>query len=144
MNAAVNWEHGLTFTGTAGAGCHVALSADPAAGGDGDGFRPMELVLVGLAGCTAMDVMSILQKKRQNVAAFDVRVNAERAADHPKVFTDILITYVVRGYAIDPAAVERAIELSETKYCSVQAMLVKAAPIRRAYEIVEEALPVLV
>ena len=139
MEARVIWDHGLSFSGTADSGFTVPLGAERAVGGEDDGFRPMELIAIGLAGCTAMDVISILQKKRQQVTGFEVHVHAERATEHPKVFTTILIEYVVRGRHIDPAAVERAIELSETKYCSAQAMLAKAATIRHTYRILEEA-----
>ena len=139
MEARVIWDHGLSFSGTADSGFTVPLGAARSAGGEDDGFRPMELIAIGLAGCTAMDVISILQKKRQQVTSFEVHVHAERATEHPKVFTTILIEYVVRGRHIDPAAVERAIELSETKYCPAQAMLAKAATIRHTYRILEEA-----
>ncbi len=97
----------------------------------------MELIAIGLAGCTAMDVISILQKKRQDVTAFETRVHARRAVEHPKVFTNIQIEYIVEGRKIDPAAVERAIELSETKYCPAQAMLAKAVKIDHTYTIRE-------
>jgi putative redox protein len=139
MEARVIWDHGLSFSGTADSGFTVPLGAERAVGGEDDGFRPMELIAIGLAGCTAMDVISILQKKRQQVTGFEVHVHAERATEHPRVFTNIVIEYVVRGRHIDPAAVERAIELSETKYCSAQAMLAKAATIRHTYRILEEA-----
>lgn len=138
MKAAVTLDQRMSFTGTADSGFSVALGTDPTVGGDDDGFRPMELMLLSLAGCTAMDVISILRKKRQTVTDFRVEVNAERAQDHPKVFTDIHVHYVVHGQGVDPSAVERSIELSETKYCPAQAMLVRAVPIKHTYEIVEE------
>ena len=129
MDAKVVWNGKLNFVGSAdGSGWSVPVqSSEPE--GDGQGFRPMELLAVGLAGCTAMDVISILEKKRQQVTAFEVRVHADRADEHPKVFTHMVVEYVVTGKDIDPAAVARAVELSETKYCSAQAMLRKAAPI---------------
>jgi len=142
MDASVLWSHGLTFTGMADSGFSVTLGANPAVGSENDGFRPMELIAVGLAGCTAMDVISILKKKRQDVTGFEVKVHAERAPEYPKVFTSIVIEYIVQGRQIDPVAVERAIELSETKYCSAQAMLSKAVPIRHTYQIIEEAVPI--
>jgi putative redox protein len=138
MDATVVWDHGLTFAGTADSGFSVALGADPAVGGENDGFRPMELIAVGLAGCTAMDVVSILTKKRQDLTGFEVKVHAETASEHPKVFTNIVIEYIVRGRQIDPAAVERSIELSETKYCPAQGMLARVTPIRHVYRIVDE------
>lgn len=139
MNASVVWTHDLSFVGSADSGFTVNLSADPSVGGSNDGLRPMELLAIGLAGCTAMDVLSILKKKRQDVTGFEVRVHAERAPDHPKVFTKIMVEYVVRGRQVAPEAVERAIELSETKYCSAHAMLSRAAPIQHTYQIIEEA-----
>jgi putative redox protein len=102
------------------------------------GPRPMELLLVGLAGCTGMDVISILQKKRQPLTGLETRVTAERAEEHPRVYTQIHVEYVVKGQGVKPEAVERAIELSETKYCSAMTMLRQAAEITTSYRIVEE------
>lgn len=139
MDASVKWNHGLSFSGTADTGFAVPLGAEAAGGGKDDGFRPIELMLVSLAGCTGMDVISILQKKKQQVRGFKVRVHADRAEEHPKVFTSITVEYIVSGSQIEPAAVERAIELSETKYCPAQAMLGKVVPIQHTYQIIEEA-----
>lgn len=139
MDAKVTLQQRMSFTATAESGFRLNMGATPDLGGDDDGFRPMELVLLGLAGCTAMDVISILRKKRQHVTGFEVQAHAERAEAHPKVFTDVTIKYIVEGINIDPAAVIRAIELSETKYCPAQAMLVQAVPIKHEYEIVEVA-----
>lgn len=102
------------------------------------GPTPMQVVLIGLCGCTAMDVISILQKKRQPFTGLEVHATAERAADHPRVYTQIHLEYVVKGRSVDPQAVERAIELSQTKYCSVSAMLSRTATITTSYRIVEE------
>lgn len=129
MNAKVTWKSGMSFDGTATTGFTLPLGAAAHNGGADDGFRPMELFLVGLAGCTAMDVISILKKKRQDVTNFEVQVHAERTEEHPRVFTDIAIEYIVTGNGLDPLAVERAVNLSETKYCPAQAMLSKAAKI---------------
>ena len=131
MDASVVWKKGLSFTGAAETGFNVPLGADPKVGGDNDGFRPSELILVGLAGCTAMDVISILAKKRLQVTGFEVKAHGERAAPDPKKFTSFMVEYVVTGKGIDPAAVERAVELSETKYCTVMATLRAAGPIER-------------
>jgi putative redox protein len=137
MDAKVTWKGRMTFEGSAESGFNVALGTDPAVGGDNDGLRPMELIALGLAGCTAMDVISILQKKRQDVTAFETQVHATRAAEHPKIFTHIMIEYFIEGRGIDSAAVERAIELSETKYCPAQAMLAHAATIEHRYTVKE-------
>jgi len=137
MDAKVTWKQRLTFTGTADSGFEVGLGSKPEFGGDNDGFKPIELIAVGLAGCTAMDVISILQKKRQDVTNFEVQVHADRAEEHPKVFTNIMIKYLFEGHNIDPAAVERAIDLSTTKYCPSHAMLRKSVTIDHTYEIKE-------
>ena len=137
MDASVTWHGRMTFTGTANTGFEVPLGAHPDVGGDNDGFRPLELMGVSLAGCTAMDVISILRKKRQEVTAFEVRVHADQAEEHPHVFTHVKITYIVTGKNVDPRAVERAIELSATKYCPASAMLEKAVSIEHEYRIVE-------
>jgi len=139
MEAKVTWRNKLSFTGSASSGFSIPLGTDPALGGDNDGFRPMELIAIGLAGCTAMDTISILLKKRQEITSFEVIVHAERADEHPKVFTNITVEYLIEGHAVDPAAVERAIELSATKYCPAQAMLEKAARIEHKYSIKESA-----
>lgn len=127
----------MSFSGTADTGFSLPLGADPAVGGDNDGFRPMELMAISLAGCTAMDVIAILQKKRQEVTGFEVKVHAERADEFPKVFTHLTVEYIVTGHNVDPTAVERSIELSAAKYCPAQAMLAKAVAIEHKYSIQE-------
>ena len=138
MNATVAWHQGLSFTGKTDTGFEVPLGADPEVGGADDGFRPLELMAVSLAGCTAMDVISILTKKKQEVTVFEVTVHAEQAEEFPKVFTRAVITYLVTGHAVDEAAVLRAIELTATKYCPAQAMLGKVVPMELVYEIYED------
>lgn len=137
VEAKVTLVEGMSFEGTASSGHTITLDASAEHGGRNAGFRPMELLLVGLAGCTAMDVISILRKKRQDVTSFEVRVEGQRAEEHPRLYTDISIEYLVRGQGVDPRAVERAIELSETKYCSALAMLEAVAQITTSYRIVE-------
>jgi putative redox protein len=138
MEAKVNWQGKMTFTGSAESGFQLPLGTDPAVGGDNDGFRPMELLAVGLAGCTAMDVISILSKKRQEVTDFEVQVHAGRATEHPKVITEAIIEYIVTGRNLDEAAILRAIELSATRYCPAQAMFGKLMPIELKYHIYED------
>ena len=139
MDATVLWKKGLSFSGTGHtSGFTLPLGADLKVGGENDGFRPTELVLVGLAGCTAMDVISILAKKKQDVTAFEVKAHGERASEDPKRFTSFLVEYVISGKGIDPAAVQRAVELSETKYCSVMATLRFAGPVERKITILED------
>jgi putative redox protein len=137
MDATAVWKKGLSFTGSAvTSGFSVPMGADPKVGGANDGFRPSELVLVGLAGCTGMDVISILSKKRQEVAAFEVKVHGDTAPE-PKRFTRFVVEYVVTGKGIDRPSVERAVELSETKYCTVMNTLRHAGPIERTITILE-------
>ena len=137
MEAKVTWKGSMSFTGTADSGFTIPLGTDPVVGGADDGFRPMELMAISLAGCTAMDVISVLQKKRQDVTGFEVKIHAERADEFPKVFTHITVEYNVTGHNVETAAVERSIELSATKYCPAQAMLAKAVAIEHKYTIAE-------
>jgi putative redox protein len=138
MEVKVNWQGRLTFTGMADSGFTLTLGSEPEVGGDNDGFRPMELIAIGLAGCTAMDVISILSKKRQEITDFEVQVHAKRATQYPKVFTQAVIEYRVTGHHLDETAVVRAIELSATRYCPAQAMLGKVMPIELQYRIFED------
>ena len=138
MEAKVNWHGNMSFSGSAETGFKVLLGASPTVGGENDGFRPLELMAISLAGCTAMDVISILQKKRQNVTDFEVKVRTDNADQHPKVFTQAVIEYLVSGHDVDEKAVFRSIELSATRYCPAQSMLAKAFPIKLTYQIFED------
>lgn len=113
----------------------VAMDGPATLGGAEAGSRPMEVLLMSLGGCTAMDVISILKKKRVPVDDFEIEIEAERADEHPKVYTKIHVKYLVHGQGVKPQDVERAIELSEEKYCSVTAMLRKTAEMSSSYEI---------
>jgi len=117
MEAKAVWKGDLTFVGSADSGFSLVMDTFKEVGGNESGFRPVELIAIGVAGCTGMDVISILKKKRQEVTDFEVLVHATRAVEHPKKITHMLIEYVVTGKNIDPAAVERAVQLSEEKYC---------------------------
>jgi putative redox protein len=138
MDAKVDWKQGLSFEGTADSGFSLPLGTSKQEGGQEDGFRPMELLLIGLAGCTSMDVISIMKKKQQIVTKFEVKVHGDRAQEHPKVFTHIEIEYILTGKNLDPAAASRSVELSETKYCSAMATLKKAVNISTRITIKEE------
>ena len=123
------------FVATSGSSHHMIL--DDAAGATGP--KPIELIAIGLAGCTAFDVITVLrQKYLQMVTGYEVRVEADQAERPPQVFTQVRIHHVVTGYDIDPAAIEAAIRLSEDKYCSVGAMVKQSATLHTTYEIVEE------
>ncbi len=138
MQSKVVWKGGLAFTGSAEEGYLIPLDAKKAVGGHDLGFRPLQLVAIGLVGCTGMDVISILNKKRQEVSEFEVSAEIQRADEHPKVFSKILITYTITGKDIDRDAVERAVELSETKYCPAQAMLKETVDISHKIVIHQE------
>lgn len=135
----VTLQDGMHFSGTADSGFSIQLDAKQKVGGEGKGFIPMELMALSMAGCTAMDVISILRKKRQDVTDFEVRVDAPRAEEHPRVFTHATIEYQVTGHDVDEKAVVRAIELTSKNYCPAQAMLGQVMPIDLHYQIFEEA-----
>lgn len=138
MKATVQWKENMTFIGMPPSGFPVEMDSDPGYGGTNSGVRPMELIALGLAGCGAMDVLSVLQKKRQKVTGFEIRLDAPRSPEYPKVFTNAVLTYVVIGSNVDEAAVVRSIELAATKYCPAQIMLAQAFPLELRYEIYEE------
>ncbi len=140
VEAHVQLVEGMQFVATSGTGHAIVVDGDPSVGGQDTGPRPMELVLMGLAGCTAMDVAFILRRQRQPLKGLRVRVHGERADTHPKVYTRIHVEYTIYG-DVDDKAARRAIELSEEKYCSVSAMLKHTAEITWSYHIVKEASP---
>ena len=137
MTATVKLETGMRFGAEAGSGHHVILDASMQDGGQDSGFRPMELLLVALGGCTGIDVISILRKKRQQVTGYAVHLSGTRAEDHPIVFVEIAVEHIVTGHHIQPEAVARAIQLSEERYCGAGAMLGKVAHLTHTYRIVE-------
>ncbi len=136
-SARVIWRDDMLFTGISHSGFTIPLDANKAHGGHGAGISPMELMLTALAGCTAMDVISILQKKQQKVTAFEVQVEGVRADEHPKVYTQMWVKFIVTGHGVDEKAVERAIELSRDKYCGASATLRHTAEIHYSHEIIE-------
>jgi len=134
MEVRARLDKGMQFQGTADSGHEVVMDASEQFGGKDSGPRPMEVLLLALAGCTGMDVISILRKKREPVQGYEVRVSAQRAEEHPKVFTEIRVEHVVSGN-VKEASLARAIELSETKYCSVTAMLRPETKISTSYRV---------
>jgi putative redox protein len=138
MKASVQWKQDMRFVGMPDSGFPVEMDSDSSLGGTNNGVRPMELIALGLAGCTAMDVLSILKKKRQQVTQFEVKVNAPRSPEYPKVFTSAVVTYIATGKNIDETAVLRSIELAATKYCPAQFMLAQVFPMELHYEIYEQ------
>ncbi len=128
----------MSFVGESGSGHSIVMDGAPEAGGRDLGIRPMEMLLLGLGGCTAFDVVSILKKSRQNVSNCEIHIEAERAADIPKVFTHIHIHLVVSGKELKTDKVEKAVSLSADKYCSASEMLGKTAKITHDFEIIED------
>lgn len=138
MECTVRWSGtGMSFIAETGSNHILAMDGAPEGGGSNLAPRPMETVLAGAGGCTAYDVVVILKKSGQDVTGCDVRLQADRAAVDPKVFTRIHTHFVVRGRSLKRNVVEQAIRLSHEKYCSATAMLAKTAEITRDFEIVE-------
>lgn len=138
MKARIQWAGEALFIGESGSGHAVVMDGPPENGGRNLGIRPMEMVLIGLGGCSNFDVVSILKKARQPVDSCEVYLDAERAPEEPKVFTKIHLHFVVKGRGLKEAQVKRAIELSAEKYCSASIMLGRAGvDISHGYEIVE-------
>ncbi len=135
MKAKATWLNGMAFVGESGSGHAVVMDGAPDAGGRNIGIRPMEMLLIGLAGCSAFDVVLILKRGRQPVADCEVAVEAERAETDPKVFTKIHLTYTLKGKGLDPAKVERAILLSKEKYCSASVMLGATAEMTHSWTV---------
>jgi len=139
MKARIKWVEGAAFLGESGSG-HALLMDGPAdSGGRNLGVRPMEMLLLGMGGCTAFDVMLILGKSRQTVTDCVVELSAQRAEDVPRVFTRIHVHFIVTGKALSDDRVKRAVQLSAEKYCSASIMLGKSVEITHDYEIIEQA-----
>ena len=136
--AKVTLVDGMQFVGSADSGHAIVMDAQESNGGNNTGSRPMELLLMAFGGCSGMDVISILRKKKQNVSKFETNVDGEMAEGYPHKYTALHIEYVVTGKNISEEAVKRAIELSLDKYCSVGATLGKAAKITHSYKIIQE------
>lgn len=138
MEIILNWKGKMSFEGVGDSGFVQKMDTDGAVGGENRAARPIEFIALGLPGCTGMDVISILQKKKQAVTDFQVQVHAQRAHEHPKVISSAVIEYQVSGKDVDETAVLRAIQLSAEKYCPAHAMLSKAFPMQLVYKIFDE------
>ena len=136
MKCRIKWLDHMSFVGESGSGHSVVMDGAPEAGGRNLGVRPMEMVLLGLGGCTSFDVISILRKSRQDISDCEVQIEAERADSVPKVFTKIHLHFIVSGRELDAVKVDRAISLSADKYCSASRMLEETAEITHDFEIV--------
>ena len=139
MKARIKWLDNMSFVGESGSGHSVVMDASPDVGGRDLGCRPMEMLLLGLGGCSSIDVLMILQKARQDVTDCTVEIEAQRADSEPKVFTKIHLHFVVEGRNLAEKRVERAIKLSAEKYCSASIMLEKSAEITHDFEVRELA-----
>jgi putative redox protein len=136
MKARVKWVEDVMFLGESGTGHTVVMDGPEEQGGHGTGMRPMELLLLGLGGCTSFDIVQILKKARQDIRDCVVEIDSERSEDIPKIFTKIHVHYKVTGKGLKEAQVKRAVELSTEKYCSATIMLGKTAEITHDYEII--------
>jgi len=137
MKAIVKQVEGLSLVGKSESNHWVPLDSVKTFGGAEAASKPMELVLIALGGCTSMDVLSILKKKREDVRDFDIELDADKATEHPAVFTKIHLHYVIKGKNVNPENVNKAIELSMNQYCSVSAMLKKSVDVTWDFEIKE-------
>ncbi len=138
MSVRAMLQEGMCFDVETGSGHHLLLDAAEHNGRQDKGPRPMEMLLVALATCSGMDILAILRKKRQDITAYEVRVLGERTEDHPKIFVEIAVEHIFTGHAIRPEAVQRAIELTEERYCGASAMLGKTAKLTHTFRVVEE------
>ena len=139
MTVRATLETGMRFDVETGSGHHVILDAAEHNGGQNSGPQPMEMLLVALAGCSGMDILTILRKKRQDITGYELRIYGMRAEEHPKVYLDITLEHIFSGHNIRPEAVERAIELTEERYCGASAMLGKTATIGHTFSIIEDS-----
>jgi putative redox protein len=138
VKAKVTLLGNMQFTGTASSGHTLIMDAEDESGGHNKGFRPMELLLVGFGGCSGMDMISILRKKKQQVSGLAINVQGEKSDTVPRIYKKVHIEYVIKGKGVEKAAVERAIDLSLEKYCSVGATLARTGTITHTYKIIEE------
>ena len=137
MQIRVKWQGKLAFTGISGTGHEITIDGPPESGGEDQGARPMELLLIGMGACSSVDVIGILKKSRLEVTDCQVEVSGERAQEHPKIFTKIHLHFVISGQGLNDKIVSRAISLSAEKYCSASIMLGAMAEVTHDYEIIE-------
>ncbi len=135
--ATIKYSGGMQFIAVADSGHAVVMDGPPSVGGNNSGASPMELLLMGTGGCSGMDVISVLQKKKQHVTSLEIHVIGEKADEHPKKYTAITIEFVITGKNISEEAVKRSVQLSMDKYCSVKASLEGTAQISYSYKIIE-------
>ena len=137
MNASVKWVDGMLMVGESGSGHAVVMDGPVEFGGKDLGIRPMEMLLLGMAGCTTVDVVGTLEKMREKLSDCQAQISAVRSDEYPKVFTNIHVHFIIKGEQINPSKVEKAIKLSSEKYCSASIMLGETADITHDFEIIE-------
>ena len=137
MNISVKWIDGMLMVGKSDSGHAIVMDGPPEIGGENLGVRPMEMLLLGMAGCTMIDVVSTLEKMRENLSDCQTKVSADRGTEYPQVFKNIHVHFILRGMKLNPSKVEKAIKLSAEKYCSASIMLGKTAVITHDFEIIE-------
>ena len=137
MNISVKWIDGLLVVGKSDSDHAIVMDGPPEIGGENLGVRPMEMLLLGMAGCSMIDVVNILKKMHEDVDSCQTQVSADRSEEYPKVFTNIHVHFVLRGKQLNPSKVDKAIKLSAEKYCSASIMIGKTAIITHDYEIIE-------
>ena len=137
MNISVKWIDGMLMVGKSDSGHAIVMDGPPEIGGENLGVRPMEMLLLGMTGCTVIDVISTLKKMREDVVDCQTQVSADRSEEYPKVFTNIHVHFVLRGKKLDPSKIDKATKLSAEKYCSASIMIGKTATITHDYEIIE-------
>jgi len=137
MNISVKWIDGMLMVGKSDSGHAVVMDGPPEIGGENLGVRPMEMLLLGMTGCTMIDVVSTLKKMREDVVDCQTQVSADRSEEYPKVFTNINVHFILKGKQLNPSKVDKAIKLSAEKYCSASIMIGKTAVITHDFEIIE-------
>lgn len=137
LHVSAKLADGMRFEVATGSGYAIHLDMAAGAGGAGTGPQPMEMLLVGLAGCAGMSTLLILRKRKQDVRAYEINVHGERSEQHPQVFTDITIEHVITGKALKPAVIERALAMTEEKYCGASVMLGQTARLVHSYRLIE-------
>lgn len=137
LDVTARLDGGMRFVVETGSGYEVRLDMTVDAGGEGVGAQPMEMLLVGLAGCTGMSTLLILRKRRQDVRGYEIKIHGARALQHPQVFTGISVEHIITGRALKVEVVERALLMSEQKYCGASVMLEKTARIQHTYRLIE-------
>ncbi|MDM8557516.1 OsmC family protein [Thiotrichales bacterium HSG14] len=138
MKARIKWVENACLVGKADSGHGIVIDGPPEIGGHNLGVRPMEMILMGLGGCTAMDVLTILKKQRQDVTDCIIEIEGQRCDESPKIFTEIHVHFIITGHNLKESHVKRAVNLSAEKYCSVSAMLSKTAKITHDYKVIEK------